>query len=154
MVSILFLPFQKSIEADGQRTLLELARELGLPLQTACGGKKICGRCRVIIEESREPLPPPTGRERESLGDLVENGYRLACETILSGEAQVRIPEKSQTHPPVILTSDGFGELPVRLRPTVEPYYLEVPPPVLGRVTADLERLLQALEAGYGLKIE
>ena len=121
MPTIHFLPFQKSIEADGRRTLLELARELGLPLQAACGGKKICGRCRVIIEESQEPLPPPAEREREALGELVEKGYRLACETVLSGEARVRIPEESQTRPPVILTSDGFGELPVRLRPAVEP---------------------------------
>ncbi len=152
MVSILFLPFQKSIETDGRRTLLELGRELRLPLQAACGGKKICGRCRVIVEETRELLPAPTEREREVLGDLVEMGYRLACETVLSRGARVRIPEESQIRPPVILTSDGFGELPVRLRPAVGAYYLEVPLPVQGRVIADRERLLQALEADYGLK--
>ena len=53
MPSIHFLPLKKSIEPDGRRTLLELARELGLPLPTACGGKKICGKCRVIIEKTR-----------------------------------------------------------------------------------------------------
>ena len=62
MPIIHFLPFQKSIESDGRRTLLELARELGLPLQAACGGKKICGRCRVIIEESREPVTAAYGK--------------------------------------------------------------------------------------------
>jgi len=152
MSTIHFPPFQKSIESDGRRTLLEMARELGLPLQAACGGKKVCGRCRVIIEASQDLLPPPTEREREVLGKLIEKGYRLACETVLSDEARVCIPEKSQTRAPVILTSDGFGELPVRLRPAVEPYYLEVPPPVLERVTADRERLLETLEAAYGLK--
>ena len=152
MSPVLFLPFQKSVEADGRRTLLDLARELGLPLQASCGGKKICGRCRIIIEESRGSLAPPTERERETLGELVDQGYRLACETVLSGEARVRIPEESQTRPAVILTSDGFGDFPVRLQPEVESYYLEVPSPVLERVTADRERLLKALEAGYGLK--
>jgi uncharacterized 2Fe-2S/4Fe-4S cluster protein (DUF4445 family) len=152
MVSILFLPFQKTIEADGLRTLLEQARELGLPLQATCGGKKICGRCRVIVEENQDLLPPPTEREREVLGELLQKGYRLACETVLSSSTRVRIPEESQTGVPVILTSDGFGELPVRLRPALEPYYLEVPPPILEMVIADRERLLGALEAGYGLK--
>ncbi len=152
MPTIHFLPFQKSIEPDGRRTLLELARELGLPLQASCGGKKFCGKCRIIIEENREPLAPPTKREQEVLGDLLQQGYRLACETTLSGEARVRIPDESQTRPPVVLTSDGFGELPVRLHPAVEPYYLEVSPPVLEKVIADRERLLSALEAGYGLK--
>jgi uncharacterized 2Fe-2S/4Fe-4S cluster protein (DUF4445 family) len=152
MPTIHFLPFQKTIDTDGRRTLLELARELGLPLQASCGGKKFCGKCRIIIEENREPLAPPTKREHEVLGDLLQQGYRLACETTLSGEARVRIPDESQTRPPVVLTSDGFGELPVRLHPAVETYYLEVPPPVLGRVTGDRERLLEALEAAYGLK--
>jgi uncharacterized 2Fe-2S/4Fe-4S cluster protein (DUF4445 family) len=83
---------------------------------------------------------------------LIEKGYRLACETVLSDEARVYIPEESQTRPPVILTSDGFGDFSIRLQPAVKPYYLEVPPPVLERVTADRERLLGALEAGYRLK--
>jgi len=152
MPTIQFLPFQQSTESDGRRTLLEMVRELGLPLQAACGGKKVCGRCRVIIEESRDLLPPPTEREREALGKLIEKGYRLACETVLSDEARVYIPEESQTRPPVILTSDGFGDFSIRLQPAVKPYYLEVPPPVLERVTADRERLLGALEAGYRLK--
>jgi uncharacterized 2Fe-2S/4Fe-4S cluster protein (DUF4445 family) len=152
MGKISFLPFQKTIETDGRRTLLELARELGLPLQAACGGKEICGRCRVIVENTRGVLPAPTKREREFLGELAEKGYRLACKTVLSGEARVRIPEESQIRPPVILTSDGFSELSVRLQSAVEPYYLEVSPPVQGQVTADRERLLQALEADYGLK--
>jgi uncharacterized 2Fe-2S/4Fe-4S cluster protein (DUF4445 family) len=152
MPSILFLPFQKSIQADGRRTLLELARELGLPLQAACGGKKICGRCRVIIEDPWGPLPPPAEREREALGELVNRGYRLACETVLSGEARVRLPDESLIRPPVILTTDGFGDIPVRLRPATEPYGLKVPEPALERVVADRERLLEALGNAYGLK--
>ena len=152
MPTIIFLPFQKSIGFDGRRTLLELARELSLPLQASCRGKKICGKCRVIIEETQDLLPPPTEREREALGELLYQGYRLACEIVLPGSGRVRIPEESQIRPPVILTSDGFGDIPVRLQPAVEPYYLEVPPPVMERLIADRERLLRALEVGYGLK--
>jgi uncharacterized 2Fe-2S/4Fe-4S cluster protein (DUF4445 family) len=152
MPSVIFLPFKKSIDVDGRRTLLELARELGLPLQAACGGKRICGRCRVIIEESRLPLAQPTERERQVLGELVDQDYRLACETVLSGEARVCVPGGSQTRVPVILTSDGFGDIPVRLRPATEPYYLKVPGPVLKRVVADRERVLEALGTDYSLK--
>ncbi len=152
MPSVIFLPFKKSIDVDGRRTLLELARELGLPLQAACGGKKICGRCRVIIEDPWGPLPPPAEKEREALGELVNQGYRLACETVLSGEARVRLPDESLIRPPVILTADGFGDIPVRLRPATEPYYLKVTEPVLERVVADRERVLEALGNDYGLK--
>ena len=152
MPPIHFLPFKKSIEPDGRRSLLELARKLGLPLQAACGGKKICGRCRVMIEESQEALPPPSERERKALGEWLRQGYRLACEIVLSGSGRVSIPEESQTRRPAILTSDGFGDIPIHLQPAVEPYYLEVPPPILEKVIADRERLQDALEAAYGLK--
>ena len=69
MVPIIFLPFQKTILADGQRTLLEMARKLGLPLQGPCGAKKICGRCRIIIEESRI-FGAAHGKGQEGLGKI------------------------------------------------------------------------------------
>lgn len=151
MPSIVFLPFHKAIGVDGRRTLLELARELGLPLQAPCGGKRFCGRCQVVIEDGGG-LPPPTDREREVLKERVEQGWRLACETVLSGPARVYVPEESLIRPPIILTTDGFGDIPARLQPPTEPYGLRVPVPVQERVIADRERLLKALAAEYGLK--
>lgn len=152
MAKILFLPWKKVAVADGSRDILQLAQEIGLPLRSTCGAKKICGKCRVIVEEMDGPLPEPSEREREILGKLLQKGYRLACETIPIGGTTVRVPEESQDRRQVVLTSDTAQPYSLRLRPNVTHYYVEVPPPLRDSIKADHERLLLALERAYGIK--
>ncbi|HIJ40413.1 MAG TPA: DUF4445 domain-containing protein [Deltaproteobacteria bacterium] len=152
MKTILFDSFGKEKEADGKSSLLELARAAGIPLTSDCGGRKTCGKCRIRLETVEGRIPEPTERETEILGDLTRKGYRLACETILDGGARVHIPEESRTGRQIILTSSTSYNYLGRLNPALKPFRVEVPPPVLGRVTADKERLLSALSAGYGIK--
>jgi len=152
MPRIIFSPFEKAIETDGSKSILQLAQEAGIPLQSTCGGKKICGKCKVIIEKTDGPLPPPSDREQEVLGGYTEKGYRLACETVLTHGATVVIPEESRIRRQVILTSDTKHSYPVRLRPKVSHYYVEVSPPDLDSVIADRERLILALGKTYGVR--
>jgi len=152
MSPIIFLPFEKEIEPDGDLTLLQLARKVGVPLEAPCGGKRICGKCKVIVGRSNRPLPPPSEREQDLLGKLVQKGYRLACDTILTHGASVVIPEESRTGRQVILTSDTRHPYPVRLRPHVTHCHVEVPAPAINAVLADRERLLLALKEAYGIR--
>ena len=151
MGSINFLPGEKSIPPDRDRTLLDLARDSGIPLAATCGGKGICGKCRVVVTSSDGPLPPPSDREREVLGRLIPKGYRLACETVLSHGARVTIPEESRARRQVVLTSETQHPYAVRLRPNVRACYVEVPPPTLDAVLADRERLVLALKETYAI---
>lgn len=146
-------PSGKKAQADGRQTILQLARSLGVPLVSQCGGKKKCGKCKVIIESARGLIPLPSEREREILGGLLDQGFRLACETILTSGALIRIPEESRPQIPVILTTDTGQAVQLSLRPAMRPYYVEVPEPGLDLVMADCERLLNSLEATYGLQI-
>jgi uncharacterized 2Fe-2S/4Fe-4S cluster protein (DUF4445 family) len=152
MPTIVFMPWGKKVESDDHLSLLQLARTMNLPLQSTCGGKKICGKCKVVVEEAEGPLPQPSARERETLGGLIERGYRLACDTVLTSGAVVRIPEESLLRRQVVLTSGTEHPYPVRLRPKVGHYYVEVPAPILDPVVADRERLLLALTTTYGIK--
>jgi len=152
MSPIVFLPYQKDIQPDGHSTLLDLARKAGIPLQAPCGGKRICGKCKVIVESSDEPLPPPSQREQEVLGGLITKGYRLACETVLTHGTPVIIPEESRARRQVILTSETRHPYPVRLQPNVSCCYVEVPAPAMDPVMADRERLLVALKKAYGIR--
>jgi len=152
MPRITFSPFEKTIDIDGSRNILQLAREAGIPLQSTCGGKKICGKCKVVIKKTDGPLPPSSAREQKVLGGYSEKGYRLACETVLTHGAVVVIPEESRIRRLVILTWDTKHSYPVRLRPNVSPHYVEVSPPVLDSVIADRQRLLIALEKTYGIR--
>jgi len=152
MPPVIFHPFEKEIEPDGHSTLLDLARKAGIPLEAPCGGKQICGKCRVVVERGEGPLPPVSERGQEVLGELIQEGYRLACETVLSCGASVWIPEGGRRGRQTILTSDTRHTYPVTLRPRVNCCYVEVPEPVIDAVAADRERLLAALEKGYGIR--
>ena len=152
MVSIRFLPFNKEIRSENGVSLIQSANALRLPIYSTCGAKGICGKCRIIIEKIDGPISPPSDREREVLGVLLEKGYRLACETVLEGSAVVRIPEESRVKRQVILTTGNEHLNSVRLLPNTEKYYIEVKEPTLDRPTADRERLLLALEKTYQVK--
>ncbi len=153
MDSITFLPFGKKTRPDGRQTLLQMAQDLGVPLQAPCGGKKKCGKCRVNVESAEGLLPSPSEWERETLGEGIEQGFRLACETVLSTGAVIRIPEESRIQPPVILTADTGSSVHLTLKPAVAPFYVEVPEPTLDLVRADSQRLSKALEETYGFQI-
>jgi len=106
----------------------------------------------VIVERSDGPLPLASDREQEVLGERVQAGYRLACETVLHHGASVVIPEESQARQQVILTSDTLHPYPVRLRPNVSSRYVEVPPPAMDAVLADRERLIHSLQEAHGIR--
>lgn len=147
---IVFHPFGKKAQADGRQSLFQLARALDIPIQSACGGKKKCAKCRVIVEAVEGPLPLVSDREQEALGELTQQGFRLACETVLTSGAQIRIPETSLIQKPVILTADTGQSIPFDLKPPLEARYVEVPESRPAAVLADRERLLAALQETYG----
>jgi len=90
MAHIFFPQFKKGkqgIEID-RETILDAARKLGIYLSSECGGKGICGRCRVRVEGEKSLLSPPTRAEKEF--NLSES-ERLACQTRLTGEGNIRV---------------------------------------------------------------
>jgi uncharacterized 2Fe-2S/4Fe-4S cluster protein (DUF4445 family) len=153
MTSIIFYPYGKEAHPDGRQSLLQLAGNLNLPLQGLCRGRKKCGKCRVVIEAGDGPLPPPTDRERDILGDQTDQGVRLACETVLTDGAHVRILEESPGQKPLILTAQSGQKLYLKLAPPVEAFYVEIPEPLLNPPLGDAERLLAALESTYDLSL-
>jgi uncharacterized 2Fe-2S/4Fe-4S cluster protein (DUF4445 family) len=151
---IVFHPFNKQVQADGRQSLLQMARALDIPIQSSCGGRKKCGKCRVIIEAAEGSLPLMSHREQQALGELAERGYRLACETVLTCGAHIRIPEESLIQKPLILTADTGQSIHFRLGPAIGAFYLEVPEPSLEMITADSERFLQSLKETYGFQVK
>jgi len=153
MGRIRFLPLKKEIENGGGRNILQLATEAGVYIQSICGGKKKCGKCKVIIEEIEQSLAPPSDFEQDILGPgHIDKGYRLACCTVLTGGAVIRIPEESQARRQVILTSGTSYAYPAKLQPVLDQYLVEVQTPTIQSVRADLERLYMSIEDDFGLK--
>ncbi|MCH5280780.1 MAG: DUF4445 domain-containing protein [Lachnospiraceae bacterium] len=72
-------------------SLLLLCEKAGIPLSAPCGGKGICGGCRVYFEKGA-PLPKPQERKLLSAEEL-RQGVRLACMTQMSEDCVILIKE-------------------------------------------------------------
>ncbi|MEP7202790.1 MAG: 2Fe-2S iron-sulfur cluster binding domain-containing protein [Ilumatobacteraceae bacterium] len=75
--------------AEGDEVnLLRIAirNDCGIPFKCASGN---CGTDRVRVEAGSENCMPMRRRERERLAELVDQGYRLACQTYVNGDVTV-----------------------------------------------------------------
>lgn len=74
-----------SIDSEEQKyeffpkgTLLELLQNNGVIIESPCGGKGTCGKCKVTIMEGK--VNPPTEEELKLLTDeAISRGIRLSC---------------------------------------------------------------------------
>ena len=81
MLKITFLPDKKNIEVSKGTTALEALERVGLNIDTPCGGKGICGKCKILIHKG---ITTATSIEEELLSEEeIKKGFRLACQAKL-----------------------------------------------------------------------
>ena len=88
---------------DSEVNLLRVAirHDCGVPYRCASGN---CGTDRIHIDAGAEQLSPVRAKERDRLGELIDAGWRLACQTYASGDVtlswdpdqQALLPERAQ----------------------------------------------------------
>jgi len=89
MVKVTFLPDKKNIEVNEGTTILEALKRAGININTPCGGKGICGKCKVLVVEGITTA----SIEKELLsGEEIEKGFRLACQTKVFKDSIIEIP--------------------------------------------------------------
>lgn len=79
------------VEADGKvgNTVMEVAKELDLPMLAACGGSLACATCHVIFDDE---WYGKTGEVSEDEEDLLDTAHdltatsRLACQIKVSDD--------------------------------------------------------------------
>lgn len=97
---VVFQPMGVAVQAEAGTTLGDLAPP-GIPIRFDCGGKGVCGQCRVIAEPAAH-LSPPSQAETESLGpDVLARSVRLACQARILGPVTVTLPGESADSPEV-----------------------------------------------------
>ncbi|PZE21956.1 2Fe-2S iron-sulfur cluster-binding protein [Paenibacillus xerothermodurans] len=91
---VTFLPHGKQIEVRPGTTILAASRKARVQIRTRCGGKAGCLMCKVIVDDSAcTGLAPMNQNERLKLGELAEQGYRLACQAQITGDVHATVPE-------------------------------------------------------------
>jgi ferredoxin len=97
MPTIRFITSGRTVDfPDGDDVnLLRIAirNECDVPYKCASGN---CGTDRIFVESGASHLSPPRKRERDRLGELLDQGWRLACQTYVSGDISISW-DKDQT---------------------------------------------------------
>jgi len=138
---VTFHPKGRSIDVPAGTGILEAAILAGVEVNSACAGKGICGRCRVVVEGDIDSQATPRITEEDWA-----SGYRLACLSKVKGDCVVFVPEESQLKPMQIVGGKVSTDLK-QISPLVRAIYAKLRPPTLQDNDADLERLLKQL--GY-----
>jgi uncharacterized 2Fe-2S/4Fe-4S cluster protein (DUF4445 family) len=120
-------------------TLFDAASWNGIAIDSTCGGHGTCKKCRIRFRASP---PAPTSLDlRAYTAQEIKDGWRLACRTPATGDADIEVPPLT-TRPKAALV--GVGRQ-VILRPAVHKRYLELADPSLSDQVTDLERVLAEL---------
>ena len=159
-VLVVFTPSGKRGRVAQGTTVLQAARELGVDLDSVCGGRAICGRCQVTLSEGAFPKHGIESRA-EHLSGLGDNeiaydeaeglaeGRRLGCSARLLKDAVIDVPPESQVHRQVVRKRTEVHDLSVN--PLVRLHVVEVAEPSMHEPVSDLRRVLEELEFEWGL---
>ena len=91
MFQVYLTPDKQIIHCGPDETLLAAALRQGVDLAHACGGNARCSTCRVVILAGNEYCSAPEGAERTLSRHMrFPDHMRLACQTRVSGDVQVR----------------------------------------------------------------
>jgi len=144
-----FQPLGRKTSPEQGKTLLELARDSGVAIESICGSAGKCGKCKVVIRSGAANLTPLNRSEVEILGDKsVHAGTRLACQAkiVSEGDVVVEVPEESRRGHHRLLAAGE--ERATKLRPAMTKAVIELPPATLADVRADDDRFLDVLRKG------
>jgi uncharacterized 2Fe-2S/4Fe-4S cluster protein (DUF4445 family) len=158
---VIFQPAGRRGEVEDGKTLLEAAQSLGVDIEGLCGKKKVCGKCKVRIDDGyfekdnidskMSHLSPLTEDEKKHIKPEDGPGIRLSCTAEVHGDVKVFVPERSRAGKQVVRKS--AKELSITLAPAVKKYNVDLELPKLeDMTTGDYERVLQFLKDDYGLK--
>jgi uncharacterized 2Fe-2S/4Fe-4S cluster protein (DUF4445 family) len=115
-LKITFLPENTHVHILPGTTVLEAAGRANIIIETPCGGKGTCGRCRIRFDT---PPPEPNAVETEQLtADELTAGVRLACQTQLEDDATIEVPASSRFLGQKIL-AHGLDDVVCDLEPSV-----------------------------------
>jgi uncharacterized 2Fe-2S/4Fe-4S cluster protein (DUF4445 family) len=136
---VFFEPDKKTVKVERGTTVLDAATSSDIYIDSICGGRGTCGKCKVHIE----------GRVQSDETDLLTSqeradGYFLACLAQVAGNLKVTVPKESRVESHQILMKSVVAPLPA-INPPVKKVSLSLTPPSLADYVSDLDRVTHAL---------
>ena len=151
---VIFTPSGKRGRFALGTPVLTAARQLGVDLDSVCGGRGICSRCQItpgfgefskhgvtVAEDALSDWNAVEDRYKRIRG--LTEGRRLGCQAKVMGDVVIDVPPESQVHKQVIRKS--ATERVMIMDPATRAVFVEVAEPDMHEPTGDFERLQRAL---------
>lgn len=158
---VIFTPSGKRGRFPKGTPVLTAARQLGVDLDSVCGGRGICSKCQVspgygqfskhgvtVAPDALSDWNAVEERYDEKRG--LKEGRRLGCQATVQGDVVIDVPPESQVHKQVVRKRAEARE--IVLNPSVKLFYVEVTEPDMHEPSGDLERLRTALAEQWELE--
>nr|MCU0909437.1 ASKHA domain-containing protein [Paracoccaceae bacterium] len=156
---VIFTPSGKRGRFPLGTPVLTAARQLGVDLDSVCGGRGICSKCQVAPAFGDFPKHGVTVTEGalspwnsvEERYDRVRGlpaGRRLGCQAQVLADVVIDVPPESQVHRQVVRKRAEARE--IVLDPATRLVVVDVAEPDMHEPSGDFERLAAALKAQWG----
>ena len=152
---VVFTPSGKRGHFEKGTSILQIARQLGVDLDSVCGGRGICSKCQItpsygeftkhgvtVAADALSEWNKVEERYNEKRG--LAKGRRLGCQACVQGDVVIDVPAESQVHKQVIRKDASVR--PVKMNPATRLLYVEVAEPDMHEPSGDFERLKTALQ--------
>lgn len=158
---VLFMPSGKRGRFPVGTPVLDAARQLGVYVESVCGGRATCGRCQIEVQEgnfakhkivsSLDHISPKGPKEEryERVRGLPE-GRRLSCSATIQGDLVVDVPQDTVINAQTI--RKAATDRVIERNPAIQMCYVEVDEPDMHKPLGDLDRLKAVLARDWGWK--
>ncbi|RUW22387.1 DUF4445 domain-containing protein [Mesorhizobium sp. M4B.F.Ca.ET.215.01.1.1] len=158
---VLFMPSGKRGRFPVGTPVLDAARQLGVYVESVCGGRATCGRCQIEVQEgnfakhkitsSNDHISAKGAKEEryERVRGLPER-RRLSCSAQILGDLVIDVPQDTVINAQTIRKD---ADTRVIARDTaIRMCYVEIEEPDMHKPLGDLDRLKIALMKDWGFK--
>ena len=158
---VLFMPSGKRGRFPVGTPVLDAARQLGVYVESVCGGRATCGRCQIEVQEgnfakhkivsSLDHISEKGPKEEryEKIRGLPE-GRRLSCSAQILGDLVVDVPQDTVINAQVV--RKAASDRVIERNAAIQLCYVEVDEPDMHKPLGDLDRLKFVLEKDWGFK--
>lgn len=157
---VIFTPSGKRGNFPVGTPILTAARQLGVDLDSVCGGRGICSKCQIqpsygefskhgvtVADDALSEWNSVEERYKSKRGMI--DGRRLGCQAQVNGDVVIDVPPESQVHKQVVRKRVEARD--IVMNPSTKLYYVEVQEPDMHDPSGDLERLVMALRKQWDL---
>lgn len=159
---VILMPSGRRGRVEPGTSLLDAARNMGVEIESICGGRLTCGKCKVRIEDglfqkhgitsSQGHVSPPTQEEMELLQNMGSADCRLSCVARVQGDILAFVPEESRAQKQIIRKS--ATERVIEVAPAIRKVYVKVDEAQLGDHRGDWGRVQDALREQWQIEAQ